>query len=34
MDVKSAFLNVLLHEEAHVEQPRDFINHSHIDYVL
>ena len=34
MDVKSAFLNGVLNEEAYVEQPQGFTDPSHPDYVF
>ena len=33
MDVKSAFLNVILHEEAYVEQPKRFEDPKHPDHM-
>ena len=32
MDVKSAFLNNILHEEVYVEQPKGFANPKHPDH--
>ncbi|GJY43200.1 retrovirus-related pol polyprotein from transposon TNT 1-94 [Tanacetum coccineum] len=34
MDVKTAFLNVILKEEVYVSQPKGFVNQDHPDHVL
>ena len=34
MDVKSAFLNGVVEEEVYVEQPPDFVDHIHPNFVF